>query len=389
MIAWTTVLVAAAGLVTLQDGAVLLRGPAGKRAAAVGAPTAVSAAGVTVAGGTVLAWDQVKQVTGPLAAEAERFRGLSERAWRARIRLERGDLVLAEPMLEELFSELSKPAASAGTSAAAGPTAAGIAASLLKCRVERGAYAGAVKPWLGYLHATGAGGAGAGGGADVGRLLDAATGLCPVLPPMWSPGSGVRQLGEGGIANVESGEAREAKVSAWAERSRLLGELYVAAARAESGLPATLPDVGGNADTGVRLVYDIVKSRIGDSAERREARRLLSERIGPKSAGWVEAWCRVAIGRSLLLEADEDMKREGVLNMVYVASRGVGGGVSAVDGWLTGLALAEAAVGLESLGGPGDHVAAVGLAGELADRFAGHPSLEWGALRALLPKRVK
>lgn len=231
-------------------------------------------------------------------------------------------------------------------------------------------------------------------GLDLVRLVDSATGLCPVLPPMWSPGAGVRQLGEGtkeqGVEGGAGGEPAAAsgkeRVSAWSEKSRLLGELYGAAARAESGMPATLPDIGTNSDSGVRLVYDVVKSRIGDSAGRREARRLLSERIGPRSAGWVEAWCRVAIGRSLLMEQDEDQRREGVLQLVYVASRGIG---ASEDGWLTGLALAEAAVGLEGLGGPGDRSAAAGLAGELADRFAGHPSLEWGALRALLPKRVK
>jgi len=79
---WTAVLVTAAGLTSLQEGAVLLRGPVGSRAAAVSSPTAVGSAGVTVAGGSIIPWDQIKQVTGPLAVEAEKYRSLAERAWR-------------------------------------------------------------------------------------------------------------------------------------------------------------------------------------------------------------------------------------------------------------------------------------------------------------------
>lgn len=364
----TAAVYAAMGWLASQDGAVILRGPAVAGRTAI-VPTAVSAAGVSVgtSGGAVevLPWDRVREVSGTLAGEAEKFRSLADRSWRARIRLERGDLVSAEPLLEELFAEtIGQP----------GPTAAGIAAELIRCRTERGAYSAAVKPWLGYLRSVGAQGVGV-SNSDLGKIIDASTGLCPSMPPMWTPGSGVRQLADG-LVMPPVGE----KTGAAAEKTKLLGELYVAAARADSGLEATLPEIGTNADPGLRLAYDIVRSRLGDAAARRDARRLLTERIGPKSLGWVEVWCRVAIGRSLLKEQDEELRREGVLSLVYVASRG-----ATTEGGLTGLALAEAAVGLDGLG---DHKAATSLAAELVDRFAGHPAMDWPAVKALVPKRT-
>src|SRR5262249_21729976 len=127
--------------------------------------------------GTVISWDRVASVQGDLGDAAGPFLATGEKLWRARTRLERGDVVGAEPLVEELFAQFAGQR---------GATAAVAAGGLLRCRLATGAQTGAVVPWLGYLGALGeneqptlAGDSDPGAGPAV----DAGTGLAPLLPP--------------------------------------------------------------------------------------------------------------------------------------------------------------------------------------------------------------
>jgi len=340
----------------VEPGRVVLRGSG---ETAVGEPSGVDEQGVTVvverdASGrasrtSVVGWDRVREVRGPLAGEASKFAEVAESAFRARIRLERGDVVSAEPLYEKLFREYRGKR---------GVMSSAVAAGLLRCRLSRGAQASAVEAWVESLR--GPGGLGSLGAEEV----DAATGLCPALPPMWLASPAVASL----ASSAElAGAGEESK-----DRAGVLGRQYVSAARREMGL-AALEMPSGTADEGVRLVMEIVKSRSEDAGQRQEGRRALAERLEAKSPEWMQAWARVAIGRSLLMEEDAEKRREGVISLVYVASRG-----SEKEAYLGGVALASAALGLESLG---DSKGASLLASELMERYADHPALDAPAMQ--------
>ncbi|XVJ59929.1 MAG: hypothetical protein HEQ23_11220 [Tepidisphaera sp.] len=380
---------AAHGLTTLHQpqpaGTVL---PRGVSETSLGEPTAVAAEGVSVVrdrnpdgkpvATIVIGWDRVREVTGPLATEASKFTSTAEKAWRARARLERGDWVAAEPLFEELFSEYRTRT---------GPTALTVAGGLVRCRLMRGAQTAAVEPWIAWLRAQPTAGAGVDSppesvGQQVSKMIDPGTGLIPGLPPMWVTTAAVQALARSEVPAAD----QASKPSTQEVRAASLFALYVLAAKADTGGTGGLPERGGaTADPGVRLVYDIVKSRLGDESQRRDARRSLQERITGGSPGWVEVWCRVAVGRSLLMEKTEEDRRLGLVSLAYVASRS-----APEDAYLTGLALAEMALALSA---DGNEAAASLFANEAADRFPDHPALEspqmarWMVARSARPSK--
>ncbi len=323
----------------------------------------------------VLSWDRVRAVGGPLSAQASVYAPVALQAWRAKARLARGDAVGAEPLLDSLFSAYSRRA---------GPTSASIAQSLTACRLGRGAQSSAVAPWLVWLRAGGT--APLSGDAPSASLateldassrrfaLDPSTGLIPALPPLWIDLPAVRAFVRAGppIEPLDGGvEATPA--SAKADR---LSQLYLASALRTCGLPAPELPVATD-DAGVRLVTEIVLAA-SDARETREScRGSLRARLKAKPAAWVEAWCRVALGRSLLQEDTLDSKRLGIIELLHVPSR-----LPDEVPYLTGIALAEASVALHGLG---DDAGAERLRSELQSDYTGHPVLDWAPLRGWKP----
>jgi hypothetical protein len=98
------------------------------------------------------------------------------------------------------------------------------------------------------------------------------------------------------------------------------------------------------------------------------------DRIGEDTPAWVEAWVRFGVGQSLLMEPDDATRRAGVVELLHVPVR-----FGSVQPYLAGVALARAAAAMDEIG-PSDE--ADRLFAELADRFVGHPALEWGPVRA-------
>lgn len=363
---------AAQGLSSLgrpQPGGAVI--PRGVSETSLGEPIAITPEGVSIARDRnpdgsptstfLVGWDRVREVTGPMAPQAANFAATADKAWRARARLERGDWVAAEPLFEELFAEYR---------GRRGPTALTVAGGLVRCRLLRGAQTAAVEPWISWLRAQPTAGSGVDSlpdsvGTQVSKLIDAGTGLIPGLPPMWITTAAVQALARTEIPATDPA----GKPTAPEVRAASLFALYVLAAKADTGEAGGLPERGGaTADPGVRLVFDIVKSRLGDDAQRRDARRSLQERITGGSQPWIEVWCRVAVGRSLLMEKNEEDRRLGLGSLAYVASRS-----APEDAYLTGLALAEMALALSA---DGNEAAASVLANEAADRFPDHPALE-------------
>jgi hypothetical protein len=374
-------------------GQVSLRG--GEPAPA-GAVVRVDAAGVWIGGeGTgpqgpakmVIGWDRVKSLGTEAGGKAGPWLDLGERAWRGRTRVERGDFIAAEAVLEPLFESMRGQA---------GATAAVVDEALLRCRLRRGAHVGAIEPWLALiaagdadrtprLHADWAGDAG------LAPVMDPATGLVAALPPIFLSWPSVDALARSPGVDVAGGNTKTAS----------LASLYVAAARFEAGIPVEVPSVPAG-DPGVALVAEIVRSRIGDPAQREAARKQLQERLrvaghaaaggggaggggaggggagGGTAAGamapWMEAWCRAALGRSLLREDAPEQQRLGVVELLHIPAR-----FAAAHPYLAGVALAEASVQLRRMG---DSAGADILAQELQSVYPSHPVRDWLPLRA-------
>lgn len=352
MSAWVAMAAAvlSAGQVELRRGAAEL--PAGA------VVTAVSVEGVTVSaafdGGPareqMLGWQSVRAVRGELSGPAGAFAGLADRAWRAHARLERGDVVMAEPVLEELFPELA---------GRGGPTALMVCDGLLRCRLRRGAQVGAIEAWLAGVSARAAGSEMSfWAGSESGALIDSRTGLAPALPPVWM-----------GAAGVQVWAAAPARFEGAAGQ---LEAMYRRAARFESGLTVQAPGGAPEAE-GARLVWEMVEARVGEPEARRAARQALGERISQRPGGWEEAWARAGLGRSMLREGPEETRRLGVVELLHVPAR-----LSDQSPYLAGIALAEAAVEVRRMG---DAEAAWRLRSELLVKYPEHPAVQWEQLR--------
>lgn len=322
----------------------------------------------------IIGWDRVSSVTGPLADQSARYRDTADRAWRARTRLERGDAIRAEPLFEDLFS------AYRGQS---GATAAVVAEGLLRCRLRRGAHVAAVEAWAGLLRASPADQTGLppvlhsswAAEAGLSGVIDPDTGLIPAIPPIWLGPAAARVLDSSvGNAALDAQPADSPPGSSPppSDKAALLWSLYVAAARFEAGLPAAIP-ASDSTDSGVLLVRLIVLARAGDGPQRAAARDALRARMTKGAPEWVEAWCRAAIGRSLVREDDLRRRQLGVVELLQLPAR-----FGKVHPYLAGMALAEASATLRSMG---DAAGADALRAELSDTFKNHPVLDWEPMR--------
>lgn len=368
-----------AALLALVPVQVELRG---QEATPAGVAVLADASGIALAAAPdgrptlVVTWDRVRSVRGPMEQEAGQFASIADRSWRARTRLERGDAAAAEPLFEELFRAFRGKG---------GPTAALVAEGLLRCRLRRGAHVLAIEPWLALLDATPAPGpsvlhADWSAEAGLAPILDGATGLIPAIPPIWA-GSSAAQIMAGVQGPWATGDT--------ATRSGRLAALYAAAARHETGQASEVPSMD-TSDPGVRLVHEIVTARVGGATARTAARQALEERIRKSTSmasdstpPWMEAWCRAAVGRSLLRESVQHERYLGIVELLHLPAR-----LSGVHPYLAGLALAEASVALRDMG---DATGADTLLNELVERFPDHPVLDWDPIRlrsVLSPARL-
>lgn len=308
-------------------------------------------------------WDMVASVQGRFASDAALHAAAAEASWRARTRLERGDLAGAEPLFESLQERYA---------GRRGAMAQLVMGGLLLCRVTRGANTLAVEPFLSYLEACEGDpsprlivrGGDASDPIDL-TPIDEATRLNPSLPPMW-------------LATPAVLTSLRLEPRARTGRAAVLGEIYRVAMQTEAG-SATLPPEPANADDAVRLAWDIVAARAGDGPTRATARERLRLRVAaePAPPPWMLAWCRCAIGRSLLREGDEESRMLAVAELLAIPAT-----LEHASPYVTGVAMAEAALAMAAAG---DLRGANAVRQRLAVRFPGHPALDFEPLLRLPP----
>ena len=313
----------------------------------------------------MVGWDRVREVRGEHGADAAKELAKVENLWRARARLERGDVAAAEPLLDAL---------AARERGVVGPTPAVVFDGLLRCRLRRGAVAEAVWAWLDWIGARGGAIDGftdpssgwIGGRIEGTPVADHQTGLLTGLPPIFLRDAA---LDAAAVSDEWSAFRGRGPVSAD------MAMLYRAAMRSEAGLE---PEIRSptNPSESVRLVADIVLARAGSEAQRAAARASLKTRLDQKEIEpWLECWCRVGMGRSLVREADADLRRQGVIQLLNAPARFV-----RVSPRVASIALAEAAITLQELG---DTQGALALKGELLDRFGQSAAAGWSRLHEI------
>lgn len=261
---------------------------------------------VTLAGvqTTVIAWDQVRSVTGRPLSDAERsMLAVAEDLWRARSRVQRGDLSLATGLLERHFADFR------GTTS---ETALIVAEGLLRCRLTR-------DPMQAIVPAI-----------EVARLrrakvttdrylalpvvLDETTLLCPALAPTWPKDATSEAVA------VELDAMLGGATAMFDPETRRVGEIYVALLR-RAPLAATRREEGGVGLLAAMMELD----RLGPSDTPENKTRVrtavlaAAKGLGP----WAGGWARYAVGRSLTEEGDRTVRMEGVLSLLEIpASRG-------------------------------------------------------------------
>lgn len=308
--------------------------------------------------------ENVRDVQGEQAQLFAPLASLAEAAWRGRARVERGDFAGAEPVLEGIEPRVR---------GVVGPTGSAVYAGLVRCRLARSARGGAIIAWLRLLECRGSAQdreQWTGAWQRDADLIDGSTALAIGLPPIF---------GGAALPDVTGSAWDELAVSPDPKVSEL-AVLYRAAWLFESQQRALVSAVAEavSSDDGVRLVRDIVLSRIGESEQRQASRERLVKRLQTADIEpWQEAWCRTAIGRSLMGESDPDARRAGVLQALHVPA-----GLARHAPELAALVLAESAITLAELG---DQVGAAALKDELSRVAPSHRLLELPSLRAIRP----
>ena len=322
----------------------------------------------------MLSWDRVAdvRVAGPVQPRLPELLENAEALWRARSRLDRGDMANAEPILELQF-----PAMVGRTS----ETALVVSDGLLRCRLDRGANAEAILPGLEMARLRRAGMTTSSDAIRIPPVItpdgvdavipvwDADFSLLPYLPPVWLEGPGASN------ARVELQE--------WSTENdplmATIAGLYLAGLKQDLGQaiePVDLDSESIAGESGTLLLGLMVNAVHPDPTVRKEARKRLENRPA-NDPPWVETWTRFQLGRSYLMEEGAGQRRKGQLNLAHVIARS-----SQAQPYLAGVAMEIMATEFESTG---DLEAAERLRGDLQRSTPRHPVLRTPALNPSSP----
>lgn len=233
------------------------------------------ARGTAPASAEIVPWDMVRSIEGaPLPVDLELHAAPSIDLWRARTRIERGDLAFAEPLLRRHWERYRD---------ADGPTAALVAEGLLRCALDRGDLAAALDPWFAMLVRR----AGESRFPALPPVGDAETGLVPAFAP-FVPAA----LRDPILAECRKVRGADASSPAVVERFE---RLIVASA---SDAVAAAPAVEKDADPAVKVLAAL--ESIATAPDERARVRALGDfdRAFPEPPAFLALWRLAAAGAS-------------------------------------------------------------------------------------------
>ena len=247
-------------------------------------------------------WDEVRTVSGTTApGNIDAQLKFGESVWRARTRLLRDDVELAEPLFRETWSALRNRKGDLGQL---------IAEGLLRCALARGDNVAAIEPWMTLVEARSAG-----GGANatpfntLPPVLDASTMFSSEISPFTSP-----ELATRVAAALESAVKDGGTSVIWAPRfARILRRAPQHAAPSAS--PSTSEKLL------ITLEEILLASDARDRRKLSEGFLAIAKQVGGGDAPpYLLAWRSMAIGRALVSQPDRAAQEEGTLELLSVAA---------------------------------------------------------------------
>ena len=247
-------------------------------------------------------WDEVRTVSGTTApGNIDAQLKFGESVWRARTRLLRDDVELAEPLFREAWSALRTRKGDLGQL---------IAEGLLRCALARGDNVAAIEPWMTLVEARSAG-----GGANatpfntLPPVLDAGTMFSSEISPFTSP-----ELATRVAAALESAVKDGGTSVIWAPRfARILRRAPQHAAPSAS--PSTSEKLL------ITLEEILLASDARDRRKLSEGFLAIAKQVGGGDAPpYLLAWRSMAIGRALVSQPDRAAQEEGTLELLSVAA---------------------------------------------------------------------
>ena len=266
----------------LADITVILRGGVEpvKGLSAVAALRGLEVQQGTAKAAVTIPWDMVRDVEGATIPGLESELAIGQDLWRARIRVERGDEALAEPLFTKHWERYRSQD---------GPTTAVIAEGLLRCALAKNDLRAAVEPWSVCLRI------GSNGEPsrypDLPGILDDTTGLLPELSP-FLPTSTRPDLADALRDAAKSMSAAQAGVAS--EATARLARILAATERDAKPTPAA--EVSRDAAPAVRAL-SLIEAILSAPDARAAAKAVAEfERILPDASAYLSAWEFAAAG---------------------------------------------------------------------------------------------
>jgi hypothetical protein len=266
----------------LADITVILRGGVEpvKGLSAVAALRGLEVQQGTAKAAVTIPWDMVRDVEGATIPGLESELAIGQDLWRARIRVERGDEALAEPLFTKHWERYRSQD---------GPTTAVIAEGLLRCALAKNDLRAAVEPWSVCLRI------GSNGEPsrypDLPGILDDTTGLLPELSP-FLPTSTRPDLADALRDAAKSMSATQAGVAS--EATARLARILAATERDAKPTPAA--EVSRDAAPAVRAL-SLIEAILSAPDARAAAKAVAEfERILPDAPAYLSAWKFAAAG---------------------------------------------------------------------------------------------
>ena len=266
----------------LADVTVILRGGVEpvRGLSAVAALRGLEVQQGTAKAAVTIPWDMVRDVEGATIPGLESELAIGQDLWRARIRVERGDEALAEPLFTKHWERYRSQD---------GSTTAVIAEGLLRCALAKNDLRAAVEPWSVCLRI------GSNGEPsrypDLPGILDDTTGLLPELSP-FLPTSTRPDLADALRDAAKSMSAAQAGVAS--EATARLARILAATERDAKPTPAA--EVSRDAAPAVRAL-SLIEAILSAPDARAAAKAVAEfERILPDAPAYLSAWKFAAAG---------------------------------------------------------------------------------------------
>ena len=257
-------------------------------------------AGVTIqqqsSGTTLVPWDQVRSIDSLTALpDMDMHLERADRLWRARSRIQRGDMRLAEPLVMELLQRYRSTDSL---------TSHIVAESALRCAVDREDHLAAVIPWL-----------------EVARMesrgISTDTYVDPSMPVVLDPGTGMSPY----VPPIRSEQLHLVLKAADPGADPYLNQvrdLLAAIAASIDDLDQVQSSHNGN-EPMIRLLESVIESGSTDPRTRKNARRDLLVMEG-KLPEFARPWAWYHRGLSLLSEQDPAVLDQGLLMLLKTAA---------------------------------------------------------------------